>query len=141
MGTAPDSTPASQQGLPDDLLREAAHRLGLVCLISGGLWLANWLAVHLIHPMPGTFRIGEVAMHREWMRVFDVVGGVGFLASLGLFWYTRRSKRSAKFLLDLALGYEVFIALNIAILKLCRRVSGRGVVGRYHHPAVPARRT
>jgi eukaryotic-like serine/threonine-protein kinase len=118
MGTsAPDPTPASQQGLPDDLLREAAHRLGLVCLISGGLWLANWLAVHLIHPMPGTFRIGELALHREWMRVFDVVGGVGFLASLGLFWYTRRSKRSAKFLLDLALGYEVFIALNIAILN------------------------
>ena len=113
----PDLTPASQQGLPEDLLQEAAHRLGLVCLISGGLWLANWLAVHLIDPMPGTFQIGEEVMHREWMRVFDVVGGVGFLASLGLFWYTRRSKRSARFLLDLALAYEVFIALNIAILN------------------------
>lgn len=60
-----ETTPVSQQGLPEDLLREAAQRLGLVCLISGGLWLSNWLAVHLIHPMPGTFRIGELAMHRE----------------------------------------------------------------------------
>ena len=116
-GAGPDPTSPSQQGLPEDLLSEAAQRLGLVCLISGGLWLANLLAVHLIHPMPDTFRIGAPEVHRQWMRVFDLVGGVGFLASLGLFWYTRRSKRSARFLLDLALGYEVFIALNIAILN------------------------
>jgi hypothetical protein len=111
-----DRTPVSRQGLPEDLLQEAAHRLGVVCLVSGGLWLANFIAVHLIHPMPGTLRAEQLALHPQWMRVFDVVGGAGFLASLGLFWYTRRTTRGPRFLLDLALCYEVFIALNIGIL-------------------------
>ena len=33
------TTPVSQQGLPEDLLREASHRLGYTAFISGGLWL------------------------------------------------------------------------------------------------------
>ena len=69
-----ESTPVSQQGLPEDLLREAAQRLAYTCLISGGLWLANWLVVHLIHPLPGTFRPEEMALHVRWAQVFDWVG-------------------------------------------------------------------
>jgi eukaryotic-like serine/threonine-protein kinase len=111
-----DRTPASQQGLPEDLLQEAAQRLAYTCLISGGLWLANWLVVHFIHPLPASFRPEGMAQHARWTQVFDWVGGAAFAASLALFWYTRRSRKSARFLLDLALGYEVFIALNIGIL-------------------------
>jgi hypothetical protein len=73
--------------------------------------------VHLIHPMPGALRAEELAMHPQWMRVFDVVGGAGFMVSLALFWYTRRTTRGPRFLLDLGLCYEVFIALNIGILN------------------------
>ena len=50
------------------------------------------------------------------MPVFDAVGGAAFLFSLALYWYTRRSRRSPQFLLDLALVYEVFIALSIGLL-------------------------
>jgi len=117
-GTPPaEPTPVSQQGLPEDLLREAAQRLAYTALISGGLWLANWLAVHFIHPLPGTFRGEELALHARWVQVFDWVGGSAFLASVGLFWYTRKSRRSPRFLLDLALGYELFITLNIGTLN------------------------
>jgi serine/threonine-protein kinase len=118
IGSPPaESTPVSQQGLPEDLLREASQRLAYTALISGGLWLANWLVVHFIHPLPGTYQPAEMVHHEQWVRVFDWVGGVAFLASLGLFWYTRRSRRSPRFLLDLALVYEVFITLNIGILN------------------------
>ena len=117
-GTPPaEPTPVSQQGLPEDLLREAAQRLAYTALISGGLWLANWLVVHFIHRLPGTFRGEELALHARWVQVFDWVGGSAFLASVGLFWYTRKSRRSPRFLLDLALGYEVFITLNIGTLN------------------------
>jgi len=117
-GTPPaEPTPVSQQGLPEDLLREATQRLAYTALISGGLWLANWLAVHFIHPLPGTFRGEELALHARWVQVFDWVGGSAFLASVGLFWYTRKSRRSPRFLLDLALGYELFITLNIGTLN------------------------
>jgi serine/threonine-protein kinase len=118
IGSPPaESTPVSQQGLPEDLLREAAQRLGFAALISGGLWLANWIVVRFIHPLPGTFRPEEMALHIRWAQVFDWVGGVAFLVSVALFWYTRRSRRSPRFLLDLALAYEVFIALNIGLLN------------------------
>jgi len=117
VGSSPaDPTPASQQGLPEDLLREAAQRLGYTALISGGLWLANWVLVHFLTPLPYTFNPEELAKHQRWMPVFDRVGGAAFIASLALFWYTRKSKRSPRFLLDLALAYEVFIALSIGIL-------------------------
>jgi eukaryotic-like serine/threonine-protein kinase len=111
-----DPTPVSRQGLPEDLLREAAHRLGIVCLVSAGLWLVNFLVIHLLHPLPGTLGEKQVSRHGEWVPVFDRVGGAAFIISLALFWYTRRSRRSPRFLLDLALGYEVLIALSIGLL-------------------------
>jgi eukaryotic-like serine/threonine-protein kinase len=113
---AADPTPVSRQGLPEDLLREAAHRLGVVCLVSAGLWLVNFLVIHLIPILPGTLPEKQVARSGEWVPVFDRVGGAAFVTSLALFWYTRRSRRSPRFLLDLALGYEVFIALSIGLL-------------------------
>ncbi|MFL5460363.1 MAG: serine/threonine-protein kinase, partial [Gemmatimonadales bacterium] len=79
-------------------------------------WAAEFLLVHLIHPLPGTLQDMQLARHAQWVPVFDLVGGASFLLSLALFWYTRRSRRSARFLLDLALLYEVSIALSIGLL-------------------------
>ncbi|HVQ45886.1 MAG TPA: hypothetical protein VMS62_03595, partial [Gemmatimonadales bacterium] len=102
--------------LPEDLLREASHRLGIVSLASAALWAANFVLVHFVHPVPGTLQDMQLARHAEWVPVFDLVGGATFLLSIALFWYTRRSRRSARFLLDLALVYEVLIALSIGLL-------------------------
>jgi hypothetical protein len=118
IGSLPaDHTPVSQQGLPEDLLREAAHRLGVVCLVSAFFLVANFLVVHLLYPFSGTVRPEDLARHDEWVRVYDVIGTATLIVSLGLFWYTRRSRHSARFLLDLALGYEVFLALTIGLLN------------------------
>lgn len=106
----------TRQTLPEDLLREAAHRLGVVCLASAGLWAANFLLVHLVPPLPGILEDDQLARHGEWVPIFDLVGGAAILLSLALFWYTRRSKKSPRFLLDLALGYEVLVALSIGLL-------------------------
>jgi tRNA A-37 threonylcarbamoyl transferase component Bud32 len=113
-GAARSST--GRHSLPEDLLREAAQRLGIVCLASAGLWAVNFGMVHFVHPLPGTLEIKQMARHGEWVPVFDLVGGAAFVLSLLLFWYTRRSRRSARFLLDVALVYEVLIALSIGLL-------------------------
>jgi serine/threonine-protein kinase len=105
-----------RSALPEDLLREAAHRLGIVCLAIAGLWAAEFALVHLIEPLPGTLEASQLARHAEWVPVFDLVAGTTFLLSLALYWYTRRSRKSPQFLLDLALGYEVLIALSIGLL-------------------------
>ena len=129
--------------LPDDLLREAAHRLGVVCLASAGLWAANFLLVHVVHPLPGTLEADQLARHDEWVPVFDTVGGAAFVLSLGLYWYTRRSRRSAQFLLDLALVYEVLIALSIGLLDYAvgtpAGVSWIAVIILLFAPIIPSR--
>jgi eukaryotic-like serine/threonine-protein kinase len=117
IGSPPADTPVSQQGLPEDLLREAAHRLGVVCLVAAFFLVANFLVVHFLYPLPGTVRPEELARHDAWVRVYDAIGTATLIVSLGLFWYTRTTQRSSRFLLDLALGYEVFLALTIGLLN------------------------
>jgi eukaryotic-like serine/threonine-protein kinase len=108
--SAPDPTPVSRQGLPEDLLRQASRRLGIICLVIAGLWIANLLMAHLIQPAP-------VAMpDTAILRLFDLQGAINLVASLALFWYTRRAGDHPRFLLNLGLAYEVLIALSIGVL-------------------------
>ena len=110
-GTPPaEATPVSRQGLPDDLLRQASHRLGIMCAVIAGLWAAELLLAHVIMPAP-------VAMpDTAILRLFDRMGAINLVASLGLFWYSRRGSRNPRFLLNLGLAYEVLIALSIGVL-------------------------
>jgi hypothetical protein len=140
---AASRTHTGRQPLPEDLLREAAQRLGVVCLVIAGLLVANFLIVHFIHPLPGALSADELALHREWQKVFDLVGGAMLLVSLALYWYTRVSRHSAKFLLDLALVYEVVIALDVGLLNYAVApplgVSWIAVVILLFAPIVPSR--
>jgi eukaryotic-like serine/threonine-protein kinase len=136
-------THSGRQALPDDLLREAAQRLGVVCLMIAGLLAVNFLLVHFVYPLPGTLSPDMLVMHREWQQVFDLVGGAMLLISLALFWYTRVSRRSPKFLLDLALLYEVVIALDVGLLNYAvvppQGVSWIAIVILLFAPIVPSR--
>jgi eukaryotic-like serine/threonine-protein kinase len=110
IGSLPASTSGSRQGLPDDLLRQASRRLGIMCLVSGGLWGANLLLAHVIQPAP--VEMPDTAI----IRLLDLLGAVNIAASLGLFWYTQSGSGTPHFLLHLGLAYEVLIALSIGVL-------------------------
>jgi serine/threonine-protein kinase len=105
----PPASSTGWQALPEDLLRQAARRLGLMCLIIAGLWAANFILAHLILPAPT--KMPDVAI----VRLFDLVGAISIVASLGLFWYTR-GERSPRRLLNLGLIYQLLIALSIGVL-------------------------
>ncbi len=105
-----EPTPVSRQGLPEDLLQQAAHRLGLICAVIAGLWIAELLLFHLVMPAPTTYPDTAI------FRLFEVMGAVTLVVSLGLFWYARRSRRDPRFLLNLGLVYEVLIALSVGLL-------------------------
>ncbi len=107
-------TPIGRRGLPEDLLREAAKRLGIICLVAAGIWTIEFVLSHIVLGMPGM--LPEEQVGRQWLRLYDVVGLINVAVSLALFWYTRRSKRSQTFLLDLGLVYEVFTAASIGLL-------------------------
>jgi hypothetical protein len=109
IGSPPASTSASGS-LPDDLLHQAAHRLGLICFVIAGLWIAELALAHFVTPIPT--RYPETAI----FRLFEVMGAITLAVSLGLFWYARRSRRDPRFLLNLGLVYEVLVALSVGLL-------------------------
>ena len=102
---------ASTSGaLPEDLLQQAAHRLGLICAVIAGLWSAELLLGHLVTPIPT--HLPDVKI----FRLFEIMGAISLGVSLALFWYARNSRRDPLFLLNLGLAYEVLIALSIGML-------------------------
>jgi hypothetical protein len=109
--------PAPPRTLPDDLLQEAAQRLGIISLVIAALLLVELLVVHLPIRLPGAFRPEDVTKSSHSFPVFDVVALTIVLVSLGLFWFTRNRSRNPRFLLDLALGYEIFLACMVGLLN------------------------
>ncbi len=118
IGPLPISTPADLRRsrgrireLPDDLLKAASRRLGVMSLLFAVLWtvgvVAGHLAEHAIHPNS-----------QRWLQ-FDIGDGISVasvIVSLGLFAYSRRGERDPRFMLDLGLWYMVYTALALGFV-------------------------
>jgi hypothetical protein len=118
IGPQVPSTPAelkSSRGrarpLPEDLLREASHRLGVMSLLGAVLWLLGSLSDHvalraMTHGDP------------RWLQLdaTDGIAAASVLASLALFAYTRKAHRDPRFVLDLGLAYMVLTALALGLM-------------------------
>jgi serine/threonine-protein kinase len=114
----PSSTPAgrgllrsSSRAIPEDLLREASLRLGILSLLGAVLWVVGTV---LGHVAAGVMNSADP----RWadLHPVDVIAGVSVVASLALFAYTRWSHRNPRFILDLGLGYVVFTALALGLM-------------------------
>lgn len=112
---APASTPADRRsrgrrGLPEDLLREASRRLGIIALLASVLWIVGSVLGHIATWIQ--FR------DPEWLRfqTIDAVAAVSSAVSFGLFLYTRRSARGPGFLLDLGQGFLIFTAVALGLM-------------------------
>ena len=99
------------RNLPNDLLREASLRLGVMSLLFAVLWFVGSLAAHLaehaINPSSA-----------QWLQ-FEIADGIAVasvIASLGLFIYTRKGEREPRFILDLGLWYMVFTAFSLGLV-------------------------
>jgi eukaryotic-like serine/threonine-protein kinase len=116
-----------RQSLPEDLLREASRRLGVLCLISACVWSANLLLLNFVYAVPGTIPADRVAAYWKWEWLYDLVVAANIVVSLGLFWFTRRSKVDPRVVLDIALGYEVFTAFSVGLLDYAEQGPTEGV--------------
>ena len=114
IGPVPRTTAARTSGgrrpraLPDDLLRDASRRLGIVALVAGGLWVLGTVLGHLAvrsmsHGDPQWLRVGAP----------EAIAAASVALSLGLFFYTRRSQRDPRTMLDLGLVYMVLTAVAL----------------------------
>ena len=103
--------------LPDDLLRDASRRLGIMACLGGVLWVTGVALKHVAF---------EAMFHKGWLGLggSDVIGAAGALASFGLFFYTRHSTRSPAFLLDLGHGFLVFTGIALGLIWHWETVPG-----------------
>jgi eukaryotic-like serine/threonine-protein kinase len=112
-------TPATQaraermEELPDDLLREATHRLGLLAAVWAGLFVIGIVMNDVLAPLLDV-PMGDLI---PWGRPADVVAVLSIAASLWLWRYTRRLTCKPRRALDLALVYEVLLALGVGVVN------------------------
>jgi serine/threonine-protein kinase len=99
------------RALPDDLLREASRRLGIVSLLLAALWI---MATALDHVALRVMTHGDP----RWLRlgIDDAIAGGSVLVSLGMFFYARRPDRDPRHVLNLGLGYMVLTCCALGLL-------------------------
>jgi serine/threonine-protein kinase len=99
--------------LPEDLLREATARLGILAMVWAGLFVIGIVMNDLLAPLVDM----EMRDLIPWGRPADVVAVLSIAASFLLYRYTRRLTCRPRLALDLALVYEVFLAFGIGIVN------------------------
>lgn len=101
-------------GLPQDLLSEASQRLRIACLVGAAGYAFGIFLFRVISPelVPSD----ALAVLPRWQLVYTVIGAINISLCLGFFWYTRHTKRSSRFLLDLGLGLYLFSALSTGLV-------------------------
>ena len=99
--------------LPDDLLREATQRLGILAVVWAGLFVIGLALNHLVAPLLH-MNMQELI---PWGRAADTVSVISIAVSLWLWRYTRRFTCNPRWALDVALGYEVLLAFGIGIVN------------------------
>jgi eukaryotic-like serine/threonine-protein kinase len=97
--------------LPEDLLRDASRRLGIMALIAAVLWVTGTVFGRLAYG----------ALHPEapvWTRLTgnDVIAATAAVLSLGLFLYTRRRDRDPERVLNLGLLWLLVTSLDLGLI-------------------------
>ena len=106
----PDSRGRRHRPLPDDLLREASARLGILSLVAAGLWVMGTALGHLSLRLMGVGGLTPADL-----TIGDAIAGVSVLASALLFAYTRTPDRDPQRVLDVGLGYMILMALALGL--------------------------
>jgi hypothetical protein len=116
VGPPPRSTtPAEPAGarrrpraIPDDLLRDASRRLGILSLLGAVLWAVGTVLYHLA-------LIPREPSWRYWQST-DGIALASAIASLGLFWYTRKPDRDPNRILNVGLVHLVWTGVALGLL-------------------------
>jgi serine/threonine-protein kinase len=98
--------------IPEDLLREASQRLGVIAALAGVLWIVTTVIGHLI--------LGAILPPEQlwpWFGSGDMIAFVSGAASLAVFVYSRKTKRSPTFILNLGLVYMVATSAAIGMIN------------------------
>jgi serine/threonine-protein kinase len=106
-----DSTPGTVRGtgrLPEALVTEHVHRIGLLGAVVGGLWMLGLLNSLVLNPLTwGTpIRLQAVALETA-----------GVIVAALMVWYVRYCSHTPQTKTDVSLGYLVFNGMGVAVLN------------------------
>src|SRR3982750_3032518 len=111
VSTPADLTRSGRRELPEDLLRVASLRLGVMALLFAVLWVAGTtlghLAAYSIYPNNPRWRLFDLG---------DAIAVASVVVSLMLYAYIRTRERDPRFVLDLGLWYMVFTAFALGLM-------------------------
>jgi hypothetical protein len=140
------TTGGRPRALPNEVLREASARLGIMSLVAAGLWVVGTI-------------LGRLAMRSmqgadsSWLSLTmsDAIAAVSVLASLLLFAYTRTANRDPQRILNLGQAYMVLTALALGLtfhsgpivptLSVSPQISWIGAVILMFSAIIPSTRT
>ena len=94
--------------LPNDLLKEASNRLGILCLLAAALWAVATVADHIAMKAMGVIDSG--------LQMSDYTAVLSVVVSLALYWYSRKDLREPQFILDLGLIYMLYTAAALGLM-------------------------
>ena len=100
--------PRRTRAIPDDLLRDASRRLGILALLGAALWSIGTVLYHL----------ALIPREPEWWywQSSDAIALVSTLLSLALYWYTRRADRDPNHVLNVGLLHLVWTGVALGLL-------------------------
>jgi serine/threonine-protein kinase len=98
---------------PTDLFVDATRRLRVACLVWAGIWGFGLVMNNLVSPAISP----DAPLDDAWPIPANPVAAVVIAGSLVLYAVLRRFALASARVLDLALGYEVFVALAIGIVN------------------------
>ena len=101
-----------RRSLPDDLLRQASHRLQIMALVGSGLWVLATALGHL-----ADFVLNRAGEH-GWgpAGAIDAIAGVSVVAGLALYVYLRKADRDPELVVNLGLGFMVAMAFALGVM-------------------------
>ncbi len=99
--------------LPSSVLRDSARRLRIAAWVWIGLWSVGLIMNNLVGPWISP----DQPLDDAWPWPANPVAFACILVSVGLVIYARQSARDAHRILDLALVYELVLALAIGIVN------------------------
>jgi serine/threonine-protein kinase len=96
--------------IPQDLMREASQRLGIMCLLAGAMWIVATVLWHLTWPALHPGQNWPGIQGPEWLAYASGI------ASFALWFFIRNSKRQPEFFLKVGLVYMILTCLSIGMV-------------------------
>ena len=110
--TPTDSEPITPS-VPDDILADAVRRLRLASVV----WMALWATAVIFNHFYAPWLHLPTSQFVPWSLVADVLAVGCMVVSALVYWYAPRACERPETLINVAIGYELVLALTIGVIN------------------------